>query len=282
MDKHVLDQAEGLRRLLARDAPRVVTLVGGDEQAGTSSAVINLAAALARQGKDVLVIDEQCDAKSLVEAVGADRARTLSDVVAGNATIEEISAQFDERVRVIASPLGTLAGCSPTQTLASLNCGVDVVLIDAKVDDEGALSPIAMQAHDVVVVMRANAQSITGAYACVKRLHFAHAIHQFRVLINGVTSASDAYSVYQNLTAVGSRYLAVSFSPAGAVSLDVRLARAALLNRTVVEAFPAAPATLDFRRIAVDLLHWPWRPAVQAPARGMTSRAAHAPLASTV
>ncbi|MEJ0003565.1 MAG: hypothetical protein WDN30_08375 [Pararobbsia sp.] len=106
--------------------------------------------------------------------------------------------------------------------------------------------------------------------------------HQFRVLINGVTSASDAYSVYQNLTGVGSRYLAVSFSPAGAVSLDARLARADVLGRTVVDAFPAAPATIDFRRIAVDLLHWPFRPAVAVPDCRPAERRAHAPMASAV
>jgi flagellar biosynthesis protein FlhG len=281
LDKHVLDQAEGLRRLLAREAPRLVALVGGDEQAGTSSAVINLAAALARQGKDVLVIDEHCDAKSLAQTVGIRSPRTIADVAAG-VPLDEVAARYYERVRVLAAPASAMDGVSPGELLEALNDGVDVVLIDARLNADGALSPLAKQAHDVVVVMRANAQSITGAYACVKRLHFAHAIHQFRVLINGVTSASDAYSVYQNLTAVGSRYLAVSFSPAGAVSLDVRLARAALLGRSVVEAFPAAPATLDFRRIAVDLLHWPSRPAEPAVARGTTTRLATAPVASAV
>ncbi|CAB3778580.1 MinD/ParA family ATP-binding protein [Pararobbsia alpina] len=281
MDKHVLDQAEGLRRLLAREAPRLVALVGGDEQAGTSSAVINLAAALARQGKDVLVIDEHCDAKSLARAVGIETPRTIADVAAGM-PLDEVAARYYERVRVLAAPPSAMVGVRPDDLLEALNDGVDVVLIDARLNADGALSPLAMQAHDVVVVMRANAQSITGAYACVKRLHFAHAIHQFRVLINGVTSASDAYGVYQNLTAVGSRYLAVSFSPAGAVSLDVRLARAALLGRSVVEAFPAAPATLDFRRIAVDLLHWPSRPADPAATRRTTTRPAPAPVASAV
>ncbi len=281
MDNPVLDQAEGLRRLLAREAPRLVALVGGDEQAGTSSAVINLAAALARQGKDVLVIDEHCDAKSLAHMAGIETPRTIADVAAGM-PLDEVAARYYEGVRVLAAPPGVMADLRPGELLEVLNDGVDVVLIDARLDSDGALSPLAKQAHDVVVVMRANAQSITGAYACVKRLHFAHAIHQFRVLINGVTSASDAYSVYQNLTAVGSRYLAVSFSPAGAVSLDVRLARAALLGRSVVEAFPAAPATLDFRRIAVDLLHWPSRPAEPAVARGTTTRLASVPVASAV
>ena len=53
------DQAEGLRRLLARDTVRVVTLTSGRTGVGKTNIVINLAAALAKRGRHVLVLDEQ-------------------------------------------------------------------------------------------------------------------------------------------------------------------------------------------------------------------------------
>ena len=43
------DQAEGLRRLLARDTVRVVTLTSGRAGVGKTNIVVNLAAALAKQ-----------------------------------------------------------------------------------------------------------------------------------------------------------------------------------------------------------------------------------------
>ena len=58
LDKVVSDQAEGLRRLLARSGSRVLAVTGGSTSVGCTTTVVNLAAALAEQGKDVLVIDE--------------------------------------------------------------------------------------------------------------------------------------------------------------------------------------------------------------------------------
>jgi len=45
------DQPEGLRRLLLRASLRVVTVVGAARALGATSVVVNLAAALARAGK---------------------------------------------------------------------------------------------------------------------------------------------------------------------------------------------------------------------------------------
>ncbi len=52
------DQAAGLRRLFGREQPRIVTFAAGSIGVGKSIAVANLAASLARQGKEVLVLDE--------------------------------------------------------------------------------------------------------------------------------------------------------------------------------------------------------------------------------
>ena len=53
-----LDQAAGLRRLLGAGQLQVVTFVAGCEGVGRSVAVANIGAALARLGKEVLIIDE--------------------------------------------------------------------------------------------------------------------------------------------------------------------------------------------------------------------------------
>lgn len=279
LDKIVLDQAEGLRRLLAPDVARIVSLVGGVRGAGTSSAVANLAAALAHQGKDVLVIDESDGGKnSVTAALGIVAAGSFAGVLAGRLPLSQAVGRTPDGVAVLPSPRATIDGFAPGRLSGALNGFADIVLIDAMLDEEGGISPLAMQGHDLVISMRADAASITGAYACVKRLHYVHAIQQLRVLLNGVASASDAQSVYQNLSEVANRYLSVSLSLAGAISLDARMARALQLRRSVVEAFPAAPAALDYRRVASDLLYWPWRPvaATEAPS-GKTLRT---PLAS--
>lgn len=265
MDKFVIDQAEGLRRLLAREGSRVVAVTGGAGSPGRTTAVVNLAAALTGHGKDVLVIDECLGPRSVCATVGGVRgAGSFAAVMRGERTLEEAVGRHSLGFGVLAASRDNRAHYTSKQLRQVLSGPADIVLIDAQLDAEGALSPLAMHAHDVLLVMRIGAQAITDAYACLKRLHFAHAIAQFRVLANHVSSAADAQAAIENLAGVASRYLNVSLDSAGHVAADPHMARALQLARCIVDAFPSTAAARDFRRLAAELPHWPMRPAVSA------------------
>ena len=137
----------------------------------------------------------------------------------------------------------------------------DIVLIDAQLDRHGALSSLAAQAHDFLIVTRVAAPAITEAYACMKRLHYAHAIGSFACWSITCRTRPTRAVAFDNLSGVASRYLAVSLVQAGCVAEDARVARARELSRCAVEAFPATAAARDYRQIAAELLHWPMRPA---------------------
>ncbi|HKT99245.1 MAG TPA: cellulose synthase operon protein YhjQ/BcsQ [Paraburkholderia sp.] len=275
MDKFVIDQAEGLRRLLAREGSRVIAVTGGRGAPGRTTVVINLAAALTAQGKDVLVIDECLGPRSVSALLGGVHgADNFPGNSAGNfAAVMRGEMALDAAVVRHALGFGVLAAprehCAPytgaqwnTQLSKVLAGPADFVLIDAQLDAEGALSPLAMHAHDVLIVMRVAAQAITDAYACMKRLHFAHAIAQFRVLANHVVRATDAQAALENLAGVASRYLTVSLESAGSVAADPHMPRALQLSRCIVDAFPSTAAARDFRHVAAELPHWPMRPAL--------------------
>ena len=270
MDKFVLDQAEGLRRLLARSGARIVAVAGGSHGVGVTTTVVNLAAALAEQGKDVLVIDECLGERSVSATLGGVRgAGNFSAVVRGEMTLDEAVGHHALGFAVLAASRGNRESCTPEQMGAVLSGPADVVLIDAQVNREGSLSALAMQSHDVMVVTRVAAQAITDAYAFMKRLHFSHAIAQFRVLVNHVQSMVDAHTAFENLAGVAGRYLAVSLEDAGCVAADPLMVRAVELSRCVVDAFPSAPAARHFRHIAGELQYWPMRPAISSRAHSV-------------
>jgi flagellar biosynthesis protein FlhG len=261
LDKTVLDQAEGLRRLLTRSGSRVVAVAGGPAGIGCTSVVTNLAAALAVHGKDVLVIDERHGAGSVSELAGVQDEGAFSAVMSGRRALQDAVTRTQYGFSLISAPRDERIVHDAAQTRALLDGPADIVLIDTQLDRNGALSSLAAQAHDFLMVTRVAASAITEAYACMKRLHYAHAIPQFRVLINHVQNPADAAVAFENLSGVASRYLAVSLVQAGYVSEDARVARAWELSRCAVEAFPATAAARDYRRIAAELLFWPMRPA---------------------
>ena len=69
MKKIITDQADGLRRLMAASAGRrvAVAVVACESGASQSSVTRNLAAALVRQGQEVLLLDEYSGLKSMPE-----------------------------------------------------------------------------------------------------------------------------------------------------------------------------------------------------------------------
>ncbi|HEY1611608.1 MAG TPA: MinD/ParA family protein [Paraburkholderia sp.] len=262
MDKFVIDQAEGLRRLLAREGPRVlaVTGAGAGVAAGRTTTVVNLAAALVAQGSEVVVIDECSGPRSVCETLGGVRAAgQFAALMRGDLSLADAMRRHALGFAVLEASREDFAPYTGAQLRKVLGVTADVVLIDAQLDAEGALSPLALHAHDLLIVMRTAAQSITETYACMKRLYLAHAIGQFRVLANAVSNPAEASIVFANLEAVASRYLTVGLQFAGCVAADPHMTRAQYLSRCVVDAFPSAVAARDYRQLAAELPHWPMR-----------------------
>lgn len=263
MNKLVSDQADGLRRLMARHSggnpTRVIALVGSSPLVGATSVALNLGAALAQQGKDVLLLDEVGGAQSACDIWNIQAAGVWADVVAQRLSLKVAAGRADCGVLVMPIAEVDRTPNSGSADLRALFQG-QVLLIDACLDKDGALSPLAVQADDVIVILRPQAASITAAYACIKRLHYAHALQQLRIMINGAASVPESQRVLSNLTSTGSRYLALALESVGCVVTDPHLPHAHQLHRSVVEAFQTSPAAIDFRRIATELLEWPWRP----------------------
>jgi flagellar biosynthesis protein FlhG len=182
----------------------------------------------------------------------------------GEMTIDDAAARHALGFSVLAASRHNREGHTAAQFSVVLRGSADIVLIDAQLDPHGHLSPLAMQAHDVMIVTRVAAQAITEAYACMKRLHYAHATAQFRVLVNHVQSVDDAHTAFANLAGVAGRYLTVALEDAGCIAADARMARALALSRCVVDAFPSTPAARDFRHLAAELQYWPMRPAMSS------------------
>ena len=83
------DQAEGLRRLLVCNQTQVISVVAGKAGVGRTSATVNLAAALAHSGKNVLVLDENHAPNNLQDRLGLFATYDLLDVALGKCKLRE-------------------------------------------------------------------------------------------------------------------------------------------------------------------------------------------------
>lgn len=259
MNKLVADQADGLRRMLAPTHARVVAVAGLGQGAGSTTAAMNLGVALTLQGRNVLLLDEHCPTVgSACEVWDIDPLGNLADVASQRLTLDGAEVKAACGVHVLPAPHGAVNGADgEIDPRKFWHDGV--VIVDAAFDAEGRLSALAQGADDLLLVLQPHPASITAAYAGIKRLHHAHGLKQMRFLVNGAADVVAARQIMSNLAHAASRYLALLLQPAGSVRFDPLVADAWRLKKTIVEAFPASHAAVDFRRIAGEMDRWPWR-----------------------
>ncbi|MFN4325835.1 MAG: MinD/ParA family protein [Azonexus sp.] len=260
-----VDQAAGLRRLLGGGQQlQVITFVAGCEGVGRSVAVANIGVALARLGKEVLIIDEHPPGDDIATTFGLVARGDLLHVVQRETALAQVLLQPMRGLRVLPAAravkkLGRLS-LHQQQTLLDAMSGldrpVDVILVDASTAHPHGFSPFGLAAQEAVVVLSGSSASITEAYALIKKVSHAFARKHFRILVNKVRSLPDARSIYENIAQVAAQRGIARLDYAGAVPLDESLRQAVQLGRPVLLQAPDSPSAAAFRDIASDMLYW--------------------------
>lgn len=258
------DQASGLRRIFGRQSLRVIAFAAGNEGVGKTIAVANVAAAMARQGKEVLVLDENTDG-NIASVFGARTRHDLYHVINRDLSLAEVLVHVAPGVRVLPAAravkkLGKLARGERQvllEALGEMERPADVILVDASTDHPLGFSPLGLATQETVVVATASAAAITEAYALIKKVSLGYSRRHFRILINKVKSASDARAIHDNLSQVARQRGVALLDYVGCVPLDDALRHAAHLGQPVVAAYPESAAAAALRSIASDMLRWP-------------------------
>lgn len=265
MVKFFTDQAEGLRKILGQGGLQVITVMSGQRRAGKTAAVSNLAVAITRLGRDVLVLDQDSSGRGVCAMLGMTPGADLFDVVARRAALADIILTTPDGVQVL--PMGgsfeAFARLSAPQqeilerAFAKLQRTADVILVDTPEGCDPASLPLGLAGTEIMVLMSAEPESIKQSYSLVKKLALDFGKRRFRLLMNRVTNPDEARRAAANFAQTAENYLGVAADYVGYIPQDERLARAGSLRKSVVDAFPVAESTVQFRRLADGLLRWP-------------------------
>ncbi|OGS91307.1 MAG: hypothetical protein A2Z95_10430 [Gallionellales bacterium GWA2_60_18] len=257
-----MDQAEGLRRLLVRNQTQVITVVAAKPGVGRTSATINLAAALAYSGKDVLVLDENHAPNNLLDRLKLYAKHDLLDVAQGKCAPREavlaakgFSVLHTARAMHEFSRLDQIEQQRLEDTLIEASCGVDVMLVDAAMlVGQAAVSSSLASGAALLLVVDATTSGITESYALIKRLALENARLHFGIVVNKVTDEQASVTVFENMARVARHNLAARLEYLGYIPNDDRLKRATYLGRSVIEAFPTAVSARFYAELAQKLL----------------------------
>lgn len=257
-------QAAGLRRLRTPKPVQVIAVTSGKGGVGKTTTSVNLAVAMALDGRRVMLLDGDLGLANVDVMLGLQPTFNLSHVIAGECTLEETLIEGPAGIAVIPASSGkrSMAELSPSENaglvraFSDLQRPLDTLIVDTAAGIADSVITFSQASQEIVVVVTNDPQSLTDAYALIKVLNRDHGIKRIQVLANQAHTPVEAAEIFENLRRVSERFLDVTLCNFGAIPHDEWLKRSVRRQRAVVEIYPSAPSAQAYRALARKAAAW--------------------------
>ncbi|PPE74080.1 cobyrinic acid a,c-diamide synthase [Solimonas fluminis] len=258
------NQASGLQRLRQPRPVQVIAVTSGKGGVGKTNVSVNLAVALASEGKQVMLLDGDLGLANVDVLLGLQPTHNLSHVIEGQCSLEDTILSGPAGVMVIPASSGKrrMAELTPVENaglvhaFSELKRPLDVLIVDTAAGIADSVITFSQASQEVVVVVTNDPSSLTDAYALIKVLNRDHGVKRVHVLANMVASGNEARELFDNLRRVAERFLDVTLDFMGMVPADDWLRRAVRRQRSVVDAYPNCPSSHAFKTLAKKIESW--------------------------
>jgi flagellar biosynthesis protein FlhG len=261
---HDTSDGDGARRLSQTSpSPRVISVTSGKGGVGKTNIVGNLAVALRRLGKRVLILDGDLGLANIDIIFGLNPAYNIKHVINGEKDLADVIVEGPEEIRIIpaGSGLQQLVDLTQGQKLNLLNEfdaleeDFDIFLIDTGAGISSNVIYFGIAAEERIVVVTSEPTSITDAYALIKVMFTKHGTKTFKLLVNMVDHEEEAKPVFENLSNAVVRFLkGISLEYIGFIPRDGNLEKSVRQQCTVIERYPESPSSKGFSELANRLL----------------------------
>ncbi|MBT3067411.1 MinD/ParA family protein [Rhodoferax sp. U11-2br] len=256
-------------RPVAKPAPvkplgKVVAVTSGKGGVGKTFVSANLAAALAKRGQKVLVLDADLGLANLDVVLNLYPKITLHDVFTGKAKLEEaiVRAPGGFSVLLAGSGMVEYSRLTPTvrQDFLHIMSGLlphyDIVLLDTGAGISDVVLFAVSLASEVLVVATPEPTSLTDAYATIKVLVGEQQRRTIRMVINQTARMGDGRAITTQLQQVLDRFVVakpgekVRLIHMGDIPADTAVRQAVMRRQLLILSTPGCPAALAVSQLA--------------------------------
>ncbi|MCA1978782.1 MAG: MinD/ParA family protein [Thiobacillus sp.] len=243
---------------------KVVAVTSGKGGVGKTFVSANLAAALARRGLRVLVLDADLGLANLDVVLNLYPKLTLHDVFTGKATLEEaiLPAPGGFSVLLAGSGMVEYSRLTPEvrseflRVVHSLVPRYDVVLLDTGAGISDVVLFAVSLASEVLMVATPEPTSLTDAYATIKVLAGQQQRDQVRLIVNQTSRAGSGLAITRQLQQVLDRFVVgalgrpFTLAHLGDIPADPEVRQAVMRRQLLVKSLPDSPAATAIAQIA--------------------------------
>ena len=259
------DQAAGLRRIGGSNPVQVIAITSGKGGVGKTNISVNLAVAMARAGRSVMLLDADLGLANVDVLLGLQAHANLSHVLDGSHSLEEIIVSGPSGINIVPASSGVKRMANLTsyeqagliRAFSELRHPLDTLVVDTAAGVSDSVMAFTRAAQEVVIVVCDEPTSITDAYALIKVLNRDFGANRCHVLANMAQDESEGRALYRKLARVCERFLDVTLHFMGTIPYDPALRKAVQRQAAVVEALPGSPSAKAFKTLAHTVANWP-------------------------
>jgi flagellar biosynthesis protein FlhG len=258
------ESAEGNPGVPLKPIGKVIAVTSGKGGVGKTFVSANLAAAMAKRGQRVLVLDADLGLANLDVVLNLYPKITLHDVFTGKAKLEEaiIRAPGGFSVLLAGSGMVEYSRLTPEvrgdflQIMNGLVPHYDVVILDTGAGISDVVLFAVSLAGEVLLVATPEPTSLTDAYAAIKVLSMQQKRRQVRMIINQTVRPGDGRAITGQLQQVLDRFVStdtgrpVRLIHLGDIPADPSVRDAVMRRQLLSINNPNSPAALAIAQLA--------------------------------
>jgi flagellar biosynthesis protein FlhG len=246
---------------LVKKANKVIAFTSGKGGTGKSFLSLNIAFALSKVQKKILLIDFDPNLSNINIMMNKRVERNISSFILQKELLADLITEYNANLHIIFGESGKVDFPEISHgiidslmiQIQSLEHKYDYIFIDTGSGASDELLHLLSLSESKIIVATPEPTAVMDAYVIVKLLKSRNSTGKIGVIINRATTAQEAVNAYGNLNKAVKHFLKVDISYCGTINFDSGVSKSIIAQELFLERFSKGETVDAINRCAKEI-----------------------------